>query len=302
MASEQAEAIKALLRTTTASLVAGTPHSVEQMRAEGELFGELTAEPEGVKWVEDDAGGRPALWAEPEGADRDRVVQYVHGGGYVIGSLASYRKLTGHLARAVGCRVVSVDYRLAPEHPFPAAVTDSVAAYRWLLDQGHRPDQIAVSGDSAGGGLTLATLLALRDQAIPQPAGAVPISPWADLEGTGDSMRTNAGTDLVVSLAGLQGMARMYVPTGDQRDPLAAPLHGDYAGICPLYIQVGADETLLDDARRVAERARAAGVDVTLDIYPEMQHVFQLAAGNMPEADAAVADAGRWLRARLQLA
>jgi monoterpene epsilon-lactone hydrolase len=219
----------------------------------------------------------------------------------MAGSLASYRKLTGHLARAIGCRVLSVDYRLAPEHPHPGPVDDSVAAYQWLLAEGYRPEHLAISGDSAGGGLTLATLVKLRDDGIPQPAAAVPLSPWADLEGVGDTMTTNADKDLIVQRAGLLGMAGMFRAGADVRDPLVSPIYADYRGICPLYIQVGSDETLLDDARRVAASAEKAGVDVTLEVFPEMQHVFQMAAGNMPEADDAVAKIGAWLRARLAI-
>jgi acetyl esterase/lipase len=197
--------------------------------------------------------------------------------------------------------VLDVDYGLAPVKPHPGPVEDSVRAYRWLLDQGFSPEHIAISGDSAGGGLTLATLLKLQADGLPQPAAAVPLSPWADMEGLGETMQTNADHDVLLSLDGLKGMADMFVAGGDARDPLAAPIYGDYRGVCPLYIQVGADELLLDDARRVAAKARADGVEVQLDEFPEMQHVFQLAAGNMPEADDAVARIGTYLRPRLGL-
>ena len=301
MASAEAESIKQMLRDWGAAQSVGAEITLEEMRANGELFGDMTAEPDGVKWVEVDAGGVPALWAEPDNAIEDRVVLYVHGGGYVIGSLASYRKFTGHLATAIGCRVLSLGYRLAPESPHPGPVNDSVAAYKWLLSEGYRPDHTAVAGDSAGGGLTLATLLKLRDDGVAQPAAAVPISPWADMEGLGETMRSNAGKDLVVQFDGLVGMAGMFLSGADPHDPLAAPVHADFRGVCPLYIQVGDEETLLDDSRRVAERATAAGVDVRLDVFPEMQHVFQLCAGNMPEADDAVARIGAYLRPRLGL-
>ena len=299
MASVEAEAVKQMLREWGAAQAVGADVTVEEMRANGETFGEMTAEPAGVKWIEAEAAGIPALWAEPDGAVEDRVVLYVHGGGYVIGSLNSYRKFTGHLARAVGCRVLSLAYRLAPESPHPGPVNDTVAAYRWLLSEGYRPEHLAIAGDSAGGGLTLATLLKLRDEGLPQPAAAVPLSPWADMEGLGETMRSNADKDLIVQFDGLKGMVEMFLSGGDPRDPLAAPVHGDYHGISPLYIQVGDEETLLDDARRVAERASSDGVDVTIDIFPEMQHVFQMCAGNMPEADDAVARIGAYLRPRL---
>jgi monoterpene epsilon-lactone hydrolase len=301
MASPEAEAVKQMLREWGAAQAVGAELTLEEIRANGEGFADLTAEPQGVKWVEAEAGGIPALWAEPDNAVEDRVVLYVHGGGYVIGSLASYRKFTGHLAKAVGCRVLSLGYGLSPENPHPGPVNDSVAAYRWLLSEGYRPEHLAVAGDSAGGGLTLATLLKLRDDAVPQPAAAVPMSPWADMEGLGGTMTSNADKDLIVQLEGLRGMAGMFLAGGDPRDPLAAPVHGDFRGICPIYIQVGDEETLLDDSVRVAEQARADGVEVQLDVFPEMQHVFQLCAGNMPEADEALARIAAFLRPRLGL-
>jgi acetyl esterase/lipase len=302
MASPQAEAIKAVFRQVAAELDPTVEVTLEEERAAAADFAALCAEPEGVSWTEVDAGGVPAIWADPEGGATDRVLLYVHGGGYVIGSAEIWKKLTGHLAKACGCRVLSVDYRLAPEHPHPAAVTDSTTAYRWLLEQGIEPGHIAVSGDSAGGGLTLATVVKLRDDGDPQPAAAVPISPWTDMEFLGDSMKSNADADLIVSEALVKAMADRFLAGQDARDPLAAPLYADYTGICPLYFQVGGDETLLDDTTRTAERARAAGVDVEVEVFPEMQHVFQMAAGNMPEADEAIAKIGAYLRPRLGLA
>jgi acetyl esterase/lipase len=300
MASQQAEAIKDRLREFAAGL--SPDLELSDMRASYETFAGLTATPTGVTWTEVDAGGVPAIWADPDGGSRDRVLEYVHGGGYVIGSADYYRKLTGHLASAIGCRVLNVDYRLAPEHAHPCAVEDSTAAYRWLLDQGVDAKHLAIAGDSAGGGLTVATLLNIRRQGLPQPAGAVPISPWVDMEGTGGSMTANASRDVLVQAEGLKGMAEAFLQGCDPRDPLAAPLHADLAGLCPLYIQVGGDETLLDDSTRLAERAKADGVDVRIDVFPEMQHVFQMAAGNMPEADEAIARIAAWLKPRLGLA
>jgi len=300
MASPQAEAIKDQLRLFAASL--SPDASLEDMRASYESFIGLTAEPEGVTWTEVDAGGVPAIWADSANGARDRVLEYVHGGGYVIGSADYYRKLTGHLANALGCRVLNVDYRLAPEHPHPAPVEDATAAYRWLLDQGVEPSHIAISGDSAGGGLTVATLLNIRKQGLPMPAAAMPLSPWIDMEGTGESMTSRAERDVLVQAEVIKGMAEAFLQGQDARDPLAAPLHADLRGLCPLYIQVGDDETLLDDSIRLADKAQAAGVEVRLDVFPEMQHVFQMAAGNMPEADDAIARLAEWVRPRLGLA
>lgn len=271
------------------------------MRASYETFAGLTTDPGGVVWAEVDAGGVPAIWADAEGGATDRVLQYVHGGGYVIGSAHYYRRLTGHLAKAIGCRVLNVDYRLAPEFPHPAPVEDSTKAYRWLLDQGIEPRHIAIAGDSAGGGLTVATLLRIRDTGLPMPAAAVPLSPWIDMEGTGESMTTMAERDVLVGADVIKGMAEAFLAGGDARDPLAAPLHADLGGLCPLYIQVGGDETLLDDSTRLTERAGHAGVECRIDVFPEMQHVFQMAAGSMPEADEAIERIAEWLRPRLGL-
>jgi acetyl esterase/lipase len=303
MASAQAEAAKEMLRQFR-EMVAGAGAqrpTLEEQRAGMALVAAAATEPGGVAVTEVYAGGCRAYWHDPQGCALDRAILYLHGGGYVIGSPGSHARFVGHLAKAVGCRALNVDYRLAPEHPFPAAVDDAVSAYQWLLDQGYAPAHIAISGDSAGGGLTLATLLAISERGLPQPAAAVPLSPWTDLEGTGESMTANAGNDLLVAIDELREMAAHYLGEQDARNPLAAPLYGDYRGIAPLYIQVGGDETLLDDSTRVAGRASAAGVEVKLDVFPEMQHVFQSSAGNMPEADDAIARIGAWLRPKLGL-
>ena len=300
MASPQAEAVKDALRQLAEQVDGGTP-TLEEQRAGGEQFAALTSEPDGVSYTPVDVGGIRGLWIDPDGAALDRAILYVHGGGYVICSVESHRKMIGHLAKAVGCRALAIDYRLAPEHPHPAPVQDTAAAYRWLLDQGFSPSHLAISGDSAGGGLTLATLLKLRDDGVPLPAAAVPLSPWVDLEATGQSMRTRADVDLMVAEAGLKAMADAFLQGGDPRDPLAAPLHGDLKGLPPLYIQVGDEETLLDDSIRLADKAHRKGVEVRLDVFPGMQHVFQISAGNVPEADEAIARIGLWLRPRLGL-
>lgn len=303
MASPEAEAAKAQMKLfAEAALGSGVVPTLEQQRASMVFIEESASEPQGVTITETYAGGSRAYWHDPAGGAADRVVLYVHGGGYVIGSARVYDRLAGHLANSVGCRILNVDYRLAPEHPHPAAVQDATNAYRWLLAQGYKAEHIAISGDSAGGGLTLATLLSIKENGLPQPAAAVPLSPWTDMEGTGDSMTSNAANDLLVQKAGLLGMAAMFLGEGTHpRDPLAAPLYGDYRGIAPLYIQVGGDETLLDDSTRVAEKARAAGVEVNLDVFPEMQHVFQMSVGKMPEATDAVGRIGAYLKVKLGL-
>jgi epsilon-lactone hydrolase len=219
----------------------------------------------------------------------------------VMMSAETHRKMVGHIAKAAGCRALNVDYRLAPEHPHPAAVTDAVTAYRWLLAQGIKPQAIAIAGDSAGGGLCLGAALKLRDSGLPLPAALVPISPWTDMEGTGESMKTRVAQDMIVAPAAISQLAGVFLQGGSARDPYASPLHADLKGLPPTYIQVGDEEVLLDDSVRFADKAKKAGVDITLEIFPEMQHVFQIATGSLPEADAAVAKIGAWLRIKLNI-
>lgn len=194
--------------------------------------------------------------------------------------------------------MLGLNYRLAPENPFPAAVDDAVAGYRWLLGQGYKPSKIAVAGDSAGGGLTVATLVAIREAGLPLPAAGVCQSPWVDLEGIGESMTTRAKVDPVVQREGLNGMAQGYLQGKDPRTPLAAPLYADLKGLPPLLIQVGDAETLLDDSNRLTERAKAAGVQVKLEVCPEMMHVWQLFASFLPEGQQAVDVIGKFIAER----
>lgn len=299
MASPQAAQLKESFRLFREQSVGKPQASLAEMRAGAVAFGNLTSEPVGVACTAVDAGGVPAQWLTPAGATTTRVLLYVHGGGYVLMSAETHRKLVGHIAKAAGCRALNVDYRLAPEHPHPAAVTDAVTAYRWLLAQGIRPQDIAIAGDSAGGGLCLGTALKLRDSGIPLPAALAPLSPWTDMEGTGESLRSRVEQDMIVSPAALTQLSGVFLQGASPRDPYASPLHAELHGLPPTYIQVGDEEVLLDDSVRFAERARAAGVDVTLEVFPEMQHVFQIAAGMLPEADAAIAKLGTWLKARL---
>jgi acetyl esterase/lipase len=303
MASPEAEAAKTMIKMFREAMTAsgGAPPTLEQQRDAIMMMAQSASVPDNITVSETYAGGCRAYWHDPAGGATDRVILYLHGGGYVVGSPKSHERLVGHLAKATGCRALNVDYRLAPEHPHPAAVTDATNAYRWLLAQGFKPEHIAISGDSAGGGLTLATLLSLKENGLPQPAAAVPLSPWTDMEGLGESMTTNAANVLMIQKEGLQGTVGAFLGEANPRDPLAAPLHGDYRGLAPLYIQVGGDETLLDDSTRVAEKAAAAGVEVKLDIFPEMQHVFQASVGNIPEATDAVQRIGQYLKVKLGL-
>jgi acetyl esterase/lipase len=243
-----------------------------------------------------DAGGVRAEWISAPGAAPDRVILYLHGGGYVLGSINSHRDLCERYSRASGARVLSLDYRLAPENPFPAAVEDATAAYRWLLSEGVSADHIAIAGDSAGGGLTFATLVALRDAGTPLPACATPISPWVDLEGTGESMATRADIDPMVQKEMIQQMGQTYIGGGNLRDPLAAPLHADLTGLPPLLVHVGSRETLHDDAARMVEKAKAAGVDVTLDVWEGQIHVWHVFASRLDEGEEAIQQLGAFVR------
>jgi acetyl esterase/lipase len=237
-----------------------------------------------------DADGVPCEWIVSSEAASDPVsgMIYLHGGAYALGSIDVFRPFLARLARATGTRVLAVDYRLAPEHPYPAALEDAVTAYRWALDAaGAAPSQVLVAGDSAGGGLALAALLALRDTGAPLPAGAVCLSPWLDLALTGASVRGNARVDPILSYEALDGYACLYAGAHDRTSPLISPLYADLRDLPPLLIQVGTEEILLDDAVRCADRARAAGVAVTLDVVDGMFHVFQM-VGALPETQAAL--------------
>jgi monoterpene epsilon-lactone hydrolase len=244
------------------------------------------------------APAAPAEWLRPPSAEPGRVVLYLHGGGYVIGSPRSHRHLAAAIAGSAGASALLLDYRLAPEHPFPAAVDDATAAYRWLRDQGVAPERIVIAGDSAGGGLAVAALLALRDAGAPRPAAGVCISPWVDLTCGGGSYATKAAADPIVRRAGVEQMARAYLGATPPRTPLASPLFADLRGLPPLLIHVGSDEVLLDDATQLAARAKEAGVDATLEVYDRMVHVWHWFLPMLDEAQTAVDAIGRFVRAR----
>jgi phosphinothricin tripeptide acetyl hydrolase len=243
------------------------------------------------------AGGVKSEWIAAPDADRERVILYLHGGGYAAGSIASHREIAARLSKAARARCLVADYRLAPENPFPAAVEDAVAAYKWLVESQHcKPAKLAIAGDSAGGGLTVATLVALRDRGIPLPAAAACISPWIDLEGTGASMDSNAKVDPLVSREVLLMFRQMYIGDRDPKMPLAAPLHADLRGLPPILIQVGSGEVLLDDARRLAERGRAAGVKTELEVWPDMPHVWHWCAPMLDDGQRAIDRIGEFVR------
>jgi monoterpene epsilon-lactone hydrolase len=242
------------------------------------------------------ANGVRAEWTSTPQDDRAAALLYLHGGGYVIGSLDSHRHLVSEAGRAAKARALALDYRLAPEHPFPAAVEDAVAGYRYLLAREIRPGRIAIAGDSAGGGLVVAAMLAIRDAGLAQPACGWCISPWVDMEGIGETMSTRAAADPMVQRDGLLEMARLYLGGANPRSPLAAPIYADLTGLAPLLTQVGAAETLLDDAIRLAKVAGAADVRVDLQIWPEMVHVWHLFHPELKAGRRAIEQGGAFVR------
>lgn len=261
----------------------------EQMLSAGSIAPGCTFEPARV-------GGVPGLWAHPERLDADRVLLYLHGGGYAVGSANAYRSLASHLAAASDARVLTIDYRLAPEHPFPAAVDDALAAYRGLLDSGIDPAHLAVAGDSAGGGLSMALLLAIRDAGLPQPAATAVMSPWVDMTRSGASWAGKRAVDPMLGRLGEgPSMVDLYLNCADPRHPLASPMLADLRNLAPVLIQVGSSECLLDDSTILAARLAAADVKVVLDVWPQMIHVFQGMGDHLQEAREAIGGIARFL-------
>ena len=248
--------------------------------------------PAGTKFLAVDAGGVPGEFVATAASRLDRHVLFLHGGGYVTGSSALYRHFTWRIATAARARVLAINYRLAPEHPFPAALDDALAAFRWLLAGVADPQRTAVMGDSAGGGLALALLLRLRDHGLELPAAAVVLSPWTDLALTGASLSLHAKSDPMMDAGYARLFADCYLAGADPRNPYASPLYGDPVGMPPTLIQVGSDEILRDDAVRMAEILHAAGCRARIEVWPRMPHAWHLFAPVLPEAREAIARIG----------
>jgi acetyl esterase/lipase len=292
MTATQLDSLVTLLR----SRAEPPDHDVAKARTRFEKTAVFLGGAPDAKIEKVDAGGVPSEWVMAPGCDTGRAILYLHGGGYAIGSLNTHRRLAYDISAASAAKVLLIDYRLAPEHPFPAAVDDAASAWRWLLQQGFAPNRLAIAGDSAGGGLTIATLVNLRDKKLGLPACAAALSPWVDLEGLGNSITTRAAQDPMVQKDGLLWMAKMYLNGKNPKTPLAAPLHADMKDLPPVLIQVGSAETLLDDAIRIAEKMHAAGVDARLAIWPNMLHVFPLFAPILSEGRDGCIEIGNFIR------
>lgn len=301
MASTQANVLVNLYKDWTEKMRTGEM-DIAAMREMFETWGALATEPTGVTYTEVTIGGVRCLkTVEGDGPDNGRALLCFHGGGFLCGSVESHRKMFAHIAKAVGCAAFIVDYTLTPENPHPGIVEQCSAVYAALLAQGYKAEHLATIGDSAGGNLATAVPLHVQSIGLPMPAATVPLSPWYDMEPTGETMVSNADVDAFVTSDAVRFMAGMYLGGADPSDPVVSPLYADPSPLPPMLIQVGSHEALLDDSRRFYDKAKAAGVDVEIQIFPEMQHVFQLMVGNAPEADDAVDKIAQWLRPKLGL-
>ncbi|MFD8143970.1 alpha/beta hydrolase [Streptomyces sp. NPDC059708] len=298
MSKEQRARIDALLRQPRPD---GPPQSVQAMRAGFDALMARMIVPDAIRTTRTTLGDRPALHVEPDNDPRDGTILYFHGGGWVFGSPETALSLTGHLVAKTGFRSYSLDYRLAPEHPFPAAAEDALSAYRALLDSGEDPSTIAFVGDSAGGGLAVTTCLAARDAGLAMPAAIVAFSPGLDATRSGETLDTKAGIDPFFTRERLEHTGAMYLAGADPHQPMLSPaVLADLTGFPPMLLQAGTNEVLLDDSTRLAARARAAGVDVILDITADVPHVFQAFAGVLDEADQALDRAALFLTQQIR--
>ena len=274
---------------------------VPELRVAFDGFGDFTPFDSSIEFELVDANGVPCEIGVAPGSRTDATLLYLHGGGYVIGSFTSHRGLVARLGQAASMRTMAVDYRLAPEHPFPAAIDDAVTAYQWLLDSGTPPDRIFFAGDSAGGGLVVATMLRCKARNIPLPRAAVLFSPFADMGTTGQSLVDNRDRDFVVTEGVAPGMAETYLAGADATSPEASPIYGDLAGLPPILIQVSSHEVLLDDSLRLLRAAILVDVQVHLRVYQGLPHVWQLFTGMLDEGQAALEEAGAFFDKHLDI-
>ncbi|MDO1481869.1 alpha/beta hydrolase [Rhodococcus ruber] len=300
MPSVESDALRAHFASFSERIASDPDAGIGTIRRMLEELHERSSEPTNISYEEVRAGSRSAILCIPYNLVVDGAVLYLHGGGFVANSMHSHRKLAGHLASRLGAPVLVLDYRLAPESPFPAALDDASDAVDWLAGQGFARERIAFAGDSGGGNLATALALRLRGEGSPLPAAIVAFSPWYDLECTGSTFDTNAATDAFVQKQVALGMAAMYLNGVSPANALASPLNADLRGLPPMYIASGDKETLQDDTDRFVDRARAAGVDITHERSAGMQHIYVVMAGRAPEADTTIANAAAWLQEKLR--
>ncbi|MFL9810921.1 alpha/beta hydrolase [Pseudomonas putida] len=295
--SKESELLRDLYNDWSHRLTINPNISIKDLRSMFDEWAQPALEPENVRYKSEKLGGVEAIWALPDEADSSSVIIYIHGGGFAVGSADSHRKLAGHLARSLNVQALILHYRLAPEHPFPAQIEDVVSAYKALLEQGYKADNLITAGDSAGGNLAIASVLKLRDLNLPMPRAVIAHSPWLDMALRGATLESNKLTDALVRKPILEGMVSMLL--GDKTDPLnplANPLESDLKGFPPLYIAVGGDETLLSDSQALHAKAKCRGVKSVLSVVPGMQHVFLALSGRAPEAEEELRRIADWHR------
>ncbi|MDI6025467.1 alpha/beta hydrolase [Corticibacterium sp. UT-5YL-CI-8] len=295
LSEQEIEGVRALLSAKE------RPATLEARRARLDDVASVDGVAPDIEFIPAEVAGCPAEWSLAPGSDATKVLLYFHGGGYSSGSIRSHRGMVSETGRAAGIRTLALAYRLAPENPFPAALDDAYAAFSFLLDQGIPANRIAIGGDSAGGGLSLALMIRLRDAGMPLPACAWLVSPWVDLEMTGASIETKATVDPLISRVYLEGLAANYLAGKSALDPLVSPLHADLAGLPSVLVQVGTAETLLDDAVRIVERFGSADVRATLETWPHMIHAWPLWSKRLTSGRQAIDSAGTFIAGHLAL-
>ena len=298
MSSFRSRIIQRIMRDSKDALLGDLPVEVRRRRFDAAARRAIRV-PRGICLQTVAADGVPADWLEPDNAVPGRVILYLHGGAYVIGSPTTHRGLAGRIAHVSQARLLLIDYRLAPEHPFPAALDDSLSSYRWLLAKGYSPEHIAIGGDSAGGGLTLATALSLRDNLEKTPAALFLLSPWTDLTFSGESIRTRSDRDPLLKFGDDISFVNTFANGYPLTHPYISPLFADLHGLPPIFIQVGTEEILYDDSARLEQKARLAGLDVSMETWPGMWHVFQGFAPYVPESKQAIERIGEFIRGRI---
>ena len=295
MASKESDYLRALYQNWMDRMTANPEMGLDDMRALFDEWGKPTMEPENVSYKNENIAGINAIWALPADSDRSEILIYTHGGGFAVGSADSHRKLAAHVAKALGATALVLDYRLAPEHPFPAQIDDATAVYKELLSRGFKPENITTIGDSAGGNLAISSVMKFRELGLPLPKAVIAFSPWLDMELNGASLEHNEATDALVKRPVLEAMVGMFLgEDGKANNPLANPLYADFTAYPALYICAGSVETLVDDSRRLHSIASDAGVDSTLSVVDDMQHVFPFLAGRAAEADAEIQRISEW--------